>query len=73
MTKKDCEICKKLIAEKYKHARLWKVLTVLFFMLAVVFGVLYFSTGDVFRHTVNDVEIVNEGGGNNNNNVAINN
>ena len=74
MTKKECEVCKKMIKEKYKHYRLWKALAIIFMALAIAFGTLYFASGDVFRHTVNnDVEIVNEGGGNNNNNVAINN
>lgn len=73
MTKKECEVCKKMIKEKYKNYKLWKVLAIFFMGLAITFGTLYFASGDVFRHTVNDVEIVNEGDGNNNNNVAINN
>lgn len=72
--KKECEICRKLTAEKYKRYKLWKSLAIIFICLTIIFAILYFGTGEVFTETVNDVEIVNTGGSNgNNNNVVINN
>lgn len=72
--KQECEVCRKMTAEKYKHLKVWRILAIVFMCLTILFAVLYFATGEVFTETVNDVEIVNTGGSNNNNNnVVINN
>ncbi len=73
--RKECEICRKAVQEKYKRYKVWKTLAILFICLTILFGALYLGTGDVFKETINrnDVEIVNNGYGNNNNNVVINN
>lgn len=73
--KKECEVCRKATAEKYKYYKLWKILAILFMCLTIVLAILYFGSGEVFKETINnDVEIVNTGGSNNNNNnVVINN
>lgn len=73
MNKKECQICKKAIKQKYRFYTLWKVLAIVFMCLTVLFVTLYFASCDVFKQTNNDVEILNEGDGNNNNNVIINN
>ena len=73
MDKNELEVYKQAVKEKYKYHRLWKVLAIVFMCLSVIFGVLYFATGDVFKTTTNDVTIENNGGGSNNNNVTINN
>lgn len=75
MDKNELEVYKQAVKEKYKYYRLWKVLAIIFMCLSVLFGILYFATGDVFRTTTNDVEIVNnnEGDSNTNNSVTINN
>jgi hypothetical protein len=75
MDKNELEVYKQAVKEKYKYYRLWKVLAIIFMCLSVIFGALYFATGDVFRTTTNDVEIVNnnEGDSNTNNSVTINN
>ena len=72
MDKKELEIINKAIKEKYKYHILWKVLAIVFMCLTILFGTLYFASGDVFRQTTNDVEIVNNGD-NNKNGVTINN
>lgn len=75
MDKNELEIYKQVVSEKYKHYRLWKVLAIVFMVLTVALGILYFATGDVFKQTINDVEIVNnnEGQSNTSNSVTINN
>ena len=73
MDKKECQICKKAIKQKYRFFTLWKVLAIVFMCLTVLFATLYFASGDVFKQTNNDVEILNEGDGGNNNSVVINN
>lgn len=75
MDKNELEVYKQAVKEKYKYYRLWKVLAIIFMCLSVLFGVLYFATGDVFKETINDndVTIENNGDGSNTNNVTINN
>lgn len=72
--KKECEICKKAIQEKYKHYKIWRALAIVFMCLTLMLCVLYFAEGDIFKETINnnDVEILNRGDSNNNN-VVINN
>jgi len=72
MDKKELEVINKAIKEKYKYHKVWKILAIVFICLTILFGTLYFASGDVFRQTTNDVEIVNNGD-NNNNGVTINN
>lgn len=72
MDKKELEVINKAVKEKYKYHKVWKILAIVFMGLTILFGTLYFASGDVFRQTTNDVEIVNNGD-NNNNGVTINN
>lgn len=71
MDKKELEVINKAVKEKYKYHKVWKILAIVFMGLTILFGTLYFASGDVFRQTTNDVEIVNNG--DNNNGVTINN
>lgn len=71
MKNKELEIYKCAVKNKYKFYNLWKVLAILFMMTTLLFAILYFSTGEVFKETINDVDIVNEGD-NNDNDVTIN-
>lgn len=71
--KQECAICKKAIKEKYKHFLGWKITAIVFICLTMLFGCLYFGSGDLFKKTINnDVDIVNEGD-NNDNDVNIRN
>lgn len=74
MDKKELEVINKAVKEKYKYHKVWKILAIVFMGLTILFGTLYFASGDVFRQTTknNDVEIVNNGDSNNNG-VYINN
>ena len=73
MTKQELETYNKAIKEKYKFYKLWKILAIVFMMTTLLFAVLYFVSGDMFKETINnDVEIVNEGDSNDNY-VTINN
>lgn len=62
--KRECKICREEIKRKYKHYKLWKALAIVFICLTVLFGTLYFATGDVFRTTTNEVEVINNGDSN---------
>lgn len=71
MDEKECKVCTKMIKEKYKHYKTWKVLAIIFMCVAILFAILYFASGDLFTSTTieyqNDVTI--ENGGNNNTNT----
>lgn len=72
----NCEICQRLIHEKYKYHKLWKILAIVFIILTILFSILFFVNGDLFKkeiHNENDIEISNEGDGDNTNKVTINN
>ncbi|MBO7526830.1 MAG: hypothetical protein J6T74_02920 [Clostridia bacterium] len=74
MDKRELQVINKAVKEKYKYYKVWKILAIVFMGLTILFGTLYFASGDVFRQTTNnnDVEIVNNGDSNNNG-VYINN
>ena len=74
MEKKECEVCKKLVKEKYKHYRVWQALSIVFICLTVLFAVLYFASGDMFVEeiTENDI-VVKNGNGVNENNIITGN
>lgn len=74
MDKKELKIYQDAVKKKYKYHTLWKVLAIVFMCLTILFGSLYFGSGEMFKETTyNDVEIINENSGNNNNNVTITN
>lgn len=70
--KKECRICREMTKQKYKYFKLWKILAIVFMVLTAVFAGLYFASGDIFKETNNEVEIVNEGN-QNESEVTINN
>lgn len=71
MNEKECEVCIKMIKEKYKHYNAWKVLAIVFICLTVLFAILYFASGDLMSSTTieynNEVQIENDGDNNTNN------
>lgn len=78
MNDRECEVCTRLVKEKYKHYKTWRNLAIVFMILTVVLSILYFGSGDVFvEETVeynNEIEIENEGGFNtnaNNGNIVV--
>lgn len=73
MKKDELKVINEAVKEKYKYHKVWKILTIVFICLAILFATLYFVSGDVFRQTTNQVEIVNNGDGDNTNSVIINN
>lgn len=74
MDKKECEVCSKMVKEKYKHYKTWKVLAIVFICVSVLFAVLYFASGKMFVHEriENNIEIDNGNGVNQNNVVTGN-
>ena len=70
MDKEECKVCTKMVKEKYKHYKTWKILAIVFICIAVLFAILYFASGDLFTSTVveynNEVDIENNGGSNTN-------
>lgn len=63
----DCKVCQRLIREKHKHDFVWKIFCIIFAVLALVFAILYFSSGAIVTETT--VKIDNVG---NNNEITDN-
>ena len=74
MDKKECEVCTKMVKEKYKHYKTWRNLAIVFMCLTVLFAILYFASGEMMvEETIeNDIVIENQGGNNQNNVVTGN-
>lgn len=70
MDNKDCEVCTKMVKEKYRHYKTWRNLAIVFICLTVLFAILYFANGDLMSSTIieynNDVQIENSGSNNTN-------
>lgn len=70
MDKKECEVCTKMVKEKYKHYKIWRNLAIVFICLTVLFVILYFSSGELMTTRIvkynNEVEIENNGDNNTN-------
>ena len=65
---KDCEVCQKLGKAKHKRDFLWKVLAIMFAVIAVVFIILYFGSGAMVSEstvTLENTQIKNNGDGSN--------
>lgn len=70
MDNKECEVCSKMVKEKYKHYKTWKVLAIVFIFLSVLFAILFFANGNLFVSKTNENEItIRNGSGVNSNNV----
>lgn len=70
MDNKECEVCTRMVKEKYKNYKMWVALAIVFMCLTVLFSILYFASGDLMSSTTieynNDVNIKNDGDGNTN-------
>lgn len=64
-SKKECEICREMSKKKHRFDTVWKVVAIISTLVAVVFIVLYFGSGEVLKETTieNEVEIENSGDG----------
>ncbi len=78
MKQGECEVCSKMVKEKYKHYKTWKLLAIVFMCLTFLFAVLYFANGDFVKDTSveynNNVVIDNSGNNNansNNGNITV--
>lgn len=45
----DCKVCKQLIKEKHRREIWWKVFCIIFGALALILGILYFSSGSMVK------------------------
>ena len=72
MDKKECEVCTKMVKEKYKHYKAWRSIAIVFICLTVVFAILYFASGSMMvEETIeNNITIENADGSNENNVVT---
>ena len=72
MDSKECEVCTKMVKEKYKHYKTWKILAIVFMCVSVLFAILYFASGNMLvQETVeNNIRIENADGSNENNIVT---
>lgn len=73
MDKKELQVFNKVLKDKYRFHTLWKVLTIIFACTTIIFAILFFSNAEIFKSTVNDVEVVNESSSDNTNYITINN
>lgn len=74
MDNKECEVCTKMVKEKYKHYKTWKVLAIVFMCLTVLFAILYFASGNMMvEETVENNIIVENAGSENDNNIITGN
>ena len=76
MEKNELDIYNKMVRQKYKFYKVWRILAIVFMCLTVLFAILYFASGEVItteKNNNNDVQIVNEGQSYGTNNVTINN
>lgn len=74
MNEKECEVCSKMVKEKYKHYKTWRNLAIVFMCLTVLFAILYFASGKMMvEETVENNILVENADGNNENNVITGN
>lgn len=76
MDKKELEIYKQVVKEKYKYYTLWKILAIVFICLTIILAVLFFTDVKVVKETTkinnNEIEVINEGD-NETNNIYVSN
>ena len=74
MDNRECEVCTKMVKEKYKHYKTWRNLAIVFICLTVLFAILYFASGKMMvEETVeNNIRIENADGSNENNIITGN-
>lgn len=74
MDNKECEVCTKMVKEKYKHYKTWKVLAIVFICLTVLFAVLFFANGNLMvEETIENNIVIENADGDNENNVITGN
>lgn len=70
MDNKECEVCTKMVKEKYKHYKTWKILAIVFICSTVLFAILFFANGNLMvEETVENNIIIENADGSNENNV----
>lgn len=69
MDEKECKVCTKIIKEKYKHYKTWKILAIVFICVSILFAILFFASGKMFveKTVENNIRIENDDGDNENN------
>ena len=74
MDNKECEVCTKMVKEKYKHYKTWKTLAIVFICLTVLFAILYFANGNLMvEETIENNIVIKNADGDNQNNVITGN
>lgn len=53
----DCKVCKQLIKEKHRRDIWWKVFCIIFGALALILGILYFSSGKIVKENEIYIEV----------------
>lgn len=71
MDNKECEVCTRMVKEKYKYYKTWRNLAIVFMCLAVLFAILYFASDKMMvEETVENNIVVKNDDGNNQNNIV---
>lgn len=74
MDNKECEVCTKMVKEKYKHYKTWRNLAIVFMCLTVLFAILFFANGNLMvEETIENNIVVENADGSNENNVVTGN
>lgn len=74
MDNKECEVCTKMVKEKYKHYKTWRNLAIVFMCLTVLFAILFFANGNLMvEETIENNIVVENADGDNQNNVITGN
>ena len=74
MDNKECEVCTKMVKEKYKTFKTWKVLAIVFMCLTALFAILFFANGNLMvEETVENNIVIENADGDNENNVITGN
>lgn len=71
MDNKECEVCAKMVKEKYKYYKTWRNLAIVFMCLTFLFAILFFANGDLFVKETTENNIVVENTSNENDNNII--
>lgn len=67
MASTDCEVCKKLMADKHKYDTAWRIVAIIFIITTAVLAILYFGSGVLVIETEITIDKSKIGNGNGDN------
>lgn len=74
MNEKECEVCAKMVKEKYKYYKMWRNLAIIFICLTFLLAILLVANGDLFvKETIENNIIIDNASSENENNIVTGN